>query len=71
MKTTPSIRAQVRRLPSGQIQLKIPLRSQNPASVAEAMQQVRKLGRRVKSAVVIGGTKVCSYVSRPKRKRKR
>ena len=66
-----SIRAQVRRLPSGLIQLKIPLRSQNPSSVAEAMQAVRKLGRRVKSAVVIGGTKVRSYITKPKSKRKR
>jgi hypothetical protein len=51
----PGLRAQVRRLPSGEIQLKIPLKSQNPASLKAAMQAVRKLGRRVKSVVMVTG----------------
>ena len=49
----PALRAQVRRLPSGEVQLKIPL-SRNPASLKAAMKAVRKLGRRVKSVVVTG-----------------
>ena len=47
------IRAQVRRLPTGEVQLKIPL-SRNPASLKAAMKAVKKLGRRVKSVVVTG-----------------
>jgi len=42
------IRAQVRRLPSGQIQIKVPLkRGENPAVVASQLR--RALGSRVKS----------------------
>ena len=48
-----ALRVQVRRLPSGEVQLKIPL-SRNPASLKQAMKAVRKLGRRVKSVVVTG-----------------
>ncbi len=53
----PGIRAQVRRLPSGQIQLKIPLGRQNPQEVVRGLKRV--LGRRVKAAQMIGGT--CAY----------
>lgn len=49
----PGLRAQVRRLPTGEIQLKIPL-TRNPASLKQAMKAVKKLGRRVKSVVVTG-----------------
>ena len=49
-----SIRAQVRRLPSGQIQLKIPIgRSENPHGVID---QLKKLfGKRVKAVEMVGG----------------
>ena len=51
-----SIRAQVRRLPSGQIQLKIPIgRSENPHSVIEQLKRV--FGKRVKAVEMMGGKK--------------
>ena len=52
-KQNPStIKAHLRRLPSGEIQLKIPLSAKN---VKAQVQAIRKaLGRRVKSAVVTG-----------------
>ena len=47
-----SIRAQVRRLPSGQIQLKIPLgRSENPHGVIEQLKRV--FGKRVKAVEMV------------------
>lgn len=49
----PVLHAQVRRLPSGEVQLKIPL-TRNPASLKSVMKYVRKLGKRVKSVVVTG-----------------
>ena len=52
-KANPALHAQVRRLPTGEVQLKIPL-TRNPASLKSAMKYVRKLGRRVKSVVVTG-----------------
>jgi hypothetical protein len=49
-----SIRAQVRRLPSGQIQLKIPIgKSENPHSVIEQLKRV--FGKRVKAVEMTGG----------------
>ena len=49
-----SIRAQVRRLPSGQIQLKIPIgRSENPHSVIAQLKRV--FGNRVKAVEMTGG----------------
>jgi len=48
------IRAQVRRLPSGQIQLKIPLgRRQNPEGVVKELERV--LGRKVKAVQMLVG----------------
>jgi hypothetical protein len=48
-----TIRAQVRRLPSGQIQLKIPIgRSENPNSVIEQLKRV--FGKRVKAVEMVG-----------------
>jgi hypothetical protein len=53
LQANPSIPAQLRRLPSGEIQLKIPLGAKN---VKAQVQAIRKaLGRRVKSAVIVGG----------------
>ena len=56
MENPASIRAQVRRLPSGQIQLKIPIgRSENPHGVID---QLKKLfGKRVKAVEMVGGKK--------------
>ena len=51
-----SIRAQVRRLPSGQIQLKIPIgRSENPQSVIAQLKKV--FGKRVKAVEMTGERK--------------
>jgi hypothetical protein len=51
-----SIHAQVRRLPSGQIQLKIPIgRSENPHSVIAQLKRV--FGKRVKAVEMVGGKK--------------
>ena len=49
----PAIPAQLRRLPSGEIQLKIPLSAKNVKAQVKAIRKA--LGRSVKSAVVIGG----------------
>jgi hypothetical protein len=52
MKTTPSIRAQVRRLSSGQVQIKIPLkRHENP--MAKAQELACKLGRKLTNVQVV------------------
>ena len=63
-----SIKAHLRRLPSGEIQLKIPLSAKN---VKAQVQAIRKaLGRRVKSAVIVGG-KIARKMTNPHRARRR
>jgi hypothetical protein len=62
------IRAQVRRLPSGQIQLKIPIgKSENPHSVIEQLKRV--FGKRVKAVEMVHGTKA-RRTRKPASKRK-
>jgi len=52
-----AVKAQIRRLPTGQVQIRIPLKNQNPASLQSAMQVVRNLGRRVKSVEMVGDSR--------------
>jgi hypothetical protein len=48
------IRAQVRRLPSGQVQIKIPLkRTEDPAAIMGSLRRV--FGKRVKAVEMVGG----------------
>jgi len=50
-----SLRAQVRRLPTGEVQIKVPLkRGENPNAVASQLK--RLLGKRVKNIQVVGGS---------------
>lgn len=54
-----SIRAQVRRLPSGEVQIKVPLRKgENP--MAKAQQVARALGRKVTSVARVTNGRVCN-----------
>lgn len=64
-----SVRAQVRRLPSGQVQIKVPLRrGENP--MAKAQQLARVLGRKVTSVSTTTGGRMRSLpLSKARRKR--
>jgi hypothetical protein len=52
-----AVKAQIRRLPTGEVQIRIPLKSRNPASLQSAMQVVRNLGRQVKSVEMVGDSR--------------
>ncbi len=55
----PSIKAQVRRLPSGEIQLKVPVkRGENP--MAKARQLAKALGRKITSVAHMNGGRMCN-----------
>ena len=56
----PAIRAQVRRLPSGEVQIKVPLkRGENP--LAKAQQLAKALGRKITSVARAGTGNPSSY----------
>ncbi len=59
VRQNPGIRAQVRRLPSGQVQIKVPLkRGENP--LAKAKQLARTLGRKIVSVARMKNGRVCN-----------
>ena len=65
-----SIPAQIRRLPSGEIQLKLSLKGKGAKAQAQAIRKA--LGKRVKSAVITGKKIVRKVLSpKPARRRKR